>query len=210
MDSNVLRWNFHPTTDTNPSALTLLIEGKPLSVFLGYRVANYVHLFYRDFCSFFKCILSMKYLGINYGDTRKYVRRFLLSENLCMLKFEANTAYSPIMCIQNDNVYYLTESISNEEPSISKIKIEKHPSLALFVEKMDINLIINFLKQYLGQSNLKIFGSMILLIVNDWTSKYKERDLSEEHLNFFLEIAPTPGDFFLFHSLIDYVHSLPQ
>jgi len=210
MDSNVLRWNFHTTTDTNPSALTLFIEGKPLSIFLGYRVANHVHLFYRDFCSFFKCILSIKYLGIDYGDTRKYIQSFLVSKNLCTLKFEANTSYSPIMCVQNDNVYYLTESISNQETSIPKIKIEKHPSLTLFVEKMDINLIINFMKQYLRQSNLKYFGAMLLSIINDWTSKYKQRDLREQPINFFLEISPTPGDFFLFHSLIDYVHSLPQ
>jgi hypothetical protein len=114
------------------------------------------------------------------------------------------------MCVQNDNVYYLTESISNQETSIPKIKIEKHPPLALFVEKMDINLIINFMKQYLRQSNLKYFGAMLLSIINDWTSKYKQRDLREQPINFFLEISPTPGDFFLFHSLIDYVHSLPQ
>lgn len=209
MNSNVLRWNFHTTTANNPNALTILIEGHPLSICLGYRVASRAHLFNRDFMSFFRCILMTQYLGVVYNDTYKCTRDLCLMENLQDLTFKRDIEYSPIMCIRNEEVFYLDQSCGPMSHD-TNISIERHPSLEEFASKMDVNLVLNFITQYLGQRNIKVFGKIIMEIIEEWTSVYVERDQRESPLSFFLEISPSHGDFFLFHSLVDYVHSLPR
>lgn len=212
MESNVLRWNFHTTHANNPNALTILIEGRPLSLFLGYRVASQVHLFNRDFLSFFRCILMIKYLGIDFGNTRKYTTGLTISENLYDLQFDQGAAFSPIMCVRDDVVFYLTKSTQMypRDLEMPAIRIEAHPTLETFVSHMDIRLVLDFMVQYLKQPNLKVFGHLILSIVNEWTDAYKERDARESAVQFYKRISPTPGDFFLFHSLVDYVYSIPM
>jgi hypothetical protein len=210
MESNVLRWNYHTTTANNPNALTILIEGRPLSLFLGYRVASDAHLFNRDFSSFFKCILMINYLGVDFGDTRRYTKGLNITENLYNLEFKVESPFSPIMCIRGDTVLYLTKSIQSTFHENTPITIHTAPSLGTFVDRMDFKLIIDFLIGYTKQPNLKIFGHLIVSIVKGWTDAYKERDTRESAEQFFKRISPSVGDFFLYHSLVDYVYSLPM
>lgn len=209
MESNVLRWSFHTTTADNPNALTILIEGKPLSLFVGYRVATRVQLFNRDFSSLFKCILMTKYLKIDYGDTRKYTRGLSLSENLYDLEFRSDATFSPIMCVRDKGVFYLNSNKICSPLPPTPLSILAHPSFDEFVDLMDINLVLNFMIHYLKQSNLKIFGHIFISIIKEWTDAYKELDKRDSPIQFYKQISPTIGDFFLFHAVVDYVYSLP-
>jgi hypothetical protein len=153
----------------------------------------------------------MKYLGIDFGNTRKYTLGLTITENLYDLKFEDGAAFSPIMCVHDDTVFYLTHSTQRFPGAlqIPPIKIEAHPTLDTFVDCMDIRGVLDFMVQYLKQPNLKVFGHLIVSIINEWTDAYKERDVRESAAQFYKRISPTPGDFFLFHSLVDYVYSIP-
>lgn len=210
-ESNVLRWNFHPTSPNNPNAWTIFIEGRPLSLFLGYRVAKRVHLFNRDFSSYFKCVLITKYLGVMFNDTYLCTRDLSLSENLQTLKFTKHANYSPYICLNttDDSVFYLDQS-SYKPPKKNTIYIKSHPTIKEFVEKMDIKLVFDFLVVYLKQKNISVFNKVILDIIYEWVAIYNERDCRETPIDFFRKISPSDGDFFLFHSLVDYVASLQE
>lgn len=208
MESNVLRWNFQITTPNDPNGLTIFIEGRSLSIFLGYRVANDVHLFYKDFISFFKCLLMTRYIGVVYKDTHMCTSGLLLHENLHSLTFGSDVPYSPFVCIHKNKPYYLKKSTSKAYGEPNEPTPIKYPTFIEFRNKLDINEVLTFIKQYLRQSNIQIFGQLIATIINEWAMAYKERDIRYSPLNFFREISPSSGDFFLFHSLVDYVHSL--
>lgn len=205
MESNATRWCFYRCPPTSQGCVTIQIENKPLTLAAGYRTANDIHLYNRDFYSFFKCLLMIRYFNIDYGDTQSYMKGLRLKDNLINLKFSKDAPFNQMMCLRNDEIYYLIESKSQEQILTNKIKILKHPSIDEFVYKLDVKYIYDFLIDYLKQSNIGIFRYVISEIIDELKELYKQRDNSTTYKNFFLDISPNIGDFFLFHSIIRYV-----
>lgn len=202
MESNCTRWCFYKSTD--PSAITIYIEGNPFSFIVGYRTVNEVHLYLRDFYSFFKCLLLQKYFLIDYGDISTLIEGFKIENNTIDLSFSKHSEYNPIMCIKNNEAFYLSNTIHKPQYESPTIIIYRHPSINEFAEKLDVSLIKDFLVSYLKQSNIKIFGYIILSIVTEFVTKYKEKHNRITDKEFFEKFTPTLGDFMLYDCLITY------
>jgi hypothetical protein len=210
MESNIIRWCFHTATKDNPNALTIYIEGEPLSIFIGYRTANNALLYWNEFHAFIKCILFTRYFKINFGDTRKYTQTYLVENNICDLTFSKTAEYSPYVCLRaDDTILYLTKSTNSTHKPRKTIEIFS-PFLTIeqFKSLADIKLIENFLETYFRQKNLAIFNSIVTSLVTHWTREYEKMSQRMTTLEFYQRICPIDSEFFLYHSLIDYVASL--